>query len=195
MSMCNVICVTNRRLAGDDFLGQIRKVAGAGVSGIILREKDLDEPAYEKLAEQVQRICGEAGAPFFVHTYGNAARRLGVRRLHMPGPAFFAMTEPEKKDFDVIGVSVHSPEEAAAAERAGASYVTAGHVFATDCKKGLEPRGLSFLEEVCRTVQIPVYAIGGIDPGNAGDCIRAGAAGVCLMSSLMKAKDPVVFLS
>ena len=104
------------------------------------------------------------------------------------------MPETEKEQFREIGVSVHSAEEAAQAEAAGASYVTAGHVFRTDCKKDLAPRGLSFLEEVCRAVRIPVYAIGGITPENAGDCLAAGAAGICLMSSLMQAVEPVKLL-
>ena len=48
------------------------------------------------------------------------------------------------------------------AERLGATYVTAGHIFTTDCKKGLPPRGLDFLKNVCDAVTIPVYGIGGI---------------------------------
>lgn len=48
------------------------------------------------------------------------------------------------------------------AEQLGASYLTAGHIYATDCKRGLPPRGLGFLKEVCREVSIPVYGIGGI---------------------------------
>ena len=65
--------------------------------------------------------------------------------------------------FKVIGTSVHSVEDAIKAEQLGATYMTAGHIFATDCKKGLPPRGLDFLKNVCDTVQIPVYAIGGIN--------------------------------
>lgn len=182
--------MTNRHLAGDDFLGQLQKAAQAGVEGIILREKDLDEQAYEELAARVKAVCEEAQVPLILHTYVNAAKRLGIRRIHLPLHQFLMLTEQEKKGFQVIGVSTHSVEEAKAAKLAGASYVTAGHVFATDCKKGLAPRGLSFLAEVCQAVEIPVYAIGGISPDNAAACMGAGARGVCLMSSLMKAENP-----
>ena len=72
------------------------------------------------------------------------------------------------------------------AERAGATYVTAGHIYATDCKKGLPGRGLDFLKKVCAAVQIPVYAIGGINEMNADACIEAGADGVCMMSGYMR---------
>ena len=71
----------------------------------------------------------------------------------------------------------------------GCSYITAGHIFATDCKRGLPGRGPEFLAEVCRTVDIPVYGIGGISPENIREVRAAGAAGACLMSSLMTAED------
>lgn len=89
-------------------------------------------------------------------------------------------------DFDLIGVSVHSVEEAIFAEKMGADYVTAGHIFLTDCKKGLAARGLPFLKNVCESVGIPVYAIGGITPDHVDDVLGAGAAGFCVMSGIMR---------
>lgn len=85
----------------------------------------------------------------------------------------------------MIGVSVHSAEEAVMGERMGAGYVTAGHVFLTECKKGLPARGLPFLRSVCESVRIPVYAIGGITPDRVNDVLDAGAAGFCVMSGIM----------
>ena len=99
---------------------------------------------------------------------------------------FMEMPEEQKQKFLVRGVSVHSVEDARLAEQCGATYLTAGHVFVTDCKKGLAPRGLDFLHEVCSSVKIPVYAIGGINDKNAASCIREGAAGVCVMSGYMR---------
>lgn len=88
----------------------------------------------------------------------------------------------------VIGTSVHSLEEALEAERLGASYVTAGHIFPTECKPGLEPRGLEFLQKICEGVKIPVYAIGGIHPDNLEKIAQTGAAGACMMSEFMRAE-------
>lgn len=88
----------------------------------------------------------------------------------------------------VIGTSVHSLEEALEAERLGASYVTAGHIFSTECKPGLEPRGLTFLQKICEGVKIPVYAIGGIHPDNLEKIAQTGAAGACMMSEFMRAE-------
>lgn len=81
------------------------------------------------------------------------------------------------RHFSTVGASVHSPEEAREAQALGADYVTAGHVFATDCKRGLEPRGLEFLRETVNAVSIPVFAIGGISAENVKAVRKAGAAG------------------
>jgi len=186
--------VTNRRLVEKDFLEQLEKIAAAGVDAIILREKDLDIQAYEKLAGYAAKICKGYQVPLVLHTYAEAAERIGIRRIHLSGRDLESLNVYRRSCFEHMGVSVHSAEEAVAAWKAGASCLTAGHIFATDCKKGVLPRGLSFLEEVCRSVRIPVYAIGGISPENAQSCIQAGAAGICLMSSLMKAENPGDFL-
>ena len=113
-------------------------------------------------------------------------------------------TQPCKNTFDyqqffkIIGTSVHSVEDAIKAEQLGATYMTAGHIFATDCKKGLPPRGLAFLKNVCNAVQIPVYAIGGINIASNDDndsdlnvprlaeVMECGAAGGCIMSGMMR---------
>lgn len=189
MSMCKVICVTNRKLAGESFVSRIEKAVKAGVGAVILREKDLSEEKYEELAGKIKPICDSGRVPLVLHTYPSAARRLGVMRLHLSFNAYMELSGEEKKDFEKIGVSVHSLQEAKAAEEKGAAYVIAGHIFATDCKKGVPPRGLDYLKEICQGVKIPVYAIGGITSENAKQCIDAGAAGVCMMSSLMRADD------
>lgn len=155
----------------------------AGIKRIILREKDLAEEEYTALAKRILAVCEENGAELIIHNYPNAARALGVRRVHLP---FHLLTKELTAEFDTVGCSVHSVEEAKAAEEMGCSYITAGHIFATDCKKGVPPRGLEFLSEVCRSVNIPVYAIGGISPENMPLALEAGAAGVCVMSTLMR---------
>ena len=87
-----------------------------------------------------------------------------------------------------IGVSVHSAEEAREAVRLGTSYLTAGHIFATDCKKGVPPRGLEFLKGICELAPVPVYGIGGIrlDPEQIREVLAQGAAGACIMSQMMR---------
>ena len=84
-------------------------------------------------------------------------------------------TDNYQQFFKVIGTSVHSVEDAIKAEQLGATYMTAGHIFATDCKKGLPPRGLDFLKNVCDAVEIPVYAIGGINIASSDDSTASNA--------------------
>ena len=83
-------------------------------------------------------------------------------------------------------MSIHSLDEAKEVENLGASYLVAGHIFETDCKKGLKPRGLKFIEDLSSTLTIPIFAIGGIDEKNSQSVINSGAFGVCMMSNLMK---------
>ena len=66
--------------------------------------------------------------------------------------------------------------------------LTAGHIYVTDCKKGLAPRGLGFLKDVCSTVNVPVYAIGGIkfDEKQWEELKQNGASGGCIMSGMME---------
>ena len=182
----NIICVTNRSLCKGDFFERIEKIASSGVTAIILREKDLSESEYSDLAKKFTEICEKRKVEAILHTYVDIAIELGVRSIHLPLPVFKDLSGEKKSFFRKIGVSCHSVEDAAAAEKLGASYITFGHVFATDCKKGLEPRGLDALKNVCKAVKIPVYAIGGIDKQNIGSVIEAGTVGACIMSGFMK---------
>lgn len=183
--MFEIIAVTNRALCENDFLVQLKKVAEAGVAAVILREKDMPSIQYALLAREAAAICKSAGTAFTPHFFVDTARDLGLRRIHLP----LHMLEAQaglRADFDVIGVSVHSLEQAQRAEELGAAYITAGHVFATDCKKGVEPRGISWLEEFCHNTAIPVYAIGGISAENVRAVRDAGASGACVMSGFMR---------
>ncbi len=129
-----------------------------------------------------------------MHTYYKVAKELNCKKIHLP--LHVLKSNPNiYKDFDEVGVSIHSVSEAIEAINLGATYITAGHIFATDCKKDLPPRGLSFLSEVCSSVNIPVYAIGGISPANAEKAINAGAEGVCIMSGLMTCESSKLFIS
>ncbi|SCJ58442.1 Regulatory protein tenI [uncultured Clostridium sp.] len=186
--MFKLICVTARDLCQEDFLQRIEKLACSRVDEIILREKDLDETAYRALADKVLPLCRRGGVPCTLHTYPRAAENLGLNRLHMPLPLL--MEQPElRSEFDVLGTSVHSLEQARSAQELGVDYVTAGHIFPTDCKKGLPPRGPQWLREICRAFNGPVYAIGGIDEGNILSVRQAGASGACIMSGLMACED------
>ena len=184
--MFKVICVTQMS-AAEDFFSQLEKICAAGIDRVILREKTLSESEYEAIAERTAEICGRYGVPLSLHTFVNAAKRLGCMDIHL---SFSDFSAGLSEGFETVGVSVHSIEEAVFVQSRGAAYITAGHIFPTDCKKGLPPRGVDFLREICTEVHIPVYAIGGITPENIHLVKASGAAGVCVMSGLMKAGEP-----
>ena len=84
-----------------------------------------------------------------------------------------------------VSASVHAVEEAILAQSWGIDELIAGHIFDTDCKKGIPGRGISFLEEVCKSVEIPVYAIGGMNEDRMNIVCNVGAKGICMMSQYM----------
>lgn len=200
--MSDVIAVTSRRLCIRPLTEQIERICRLSPKAIILREKDLPESEYALLAEEIMKICSRYGVPCILHTFVETAEKLNCPAIHLPLPLLrrYRAEESEQEEkvkleerFSVIGTSVHSVEEAVEAEKLGATCITAGHVYATDCKKGLPPRGLPFLQAVCENVSIPVYAIGGIqmdgkqiNQKQMDEILSCGAKGGCVMSGMMK---------
>lgn len=189
MCMSDILCVTNRKLCQEDFLTRIERIAACCPAGIILREKDLSPEAYKELAAQVMEICARYDVCCILHSFVNVATELQAEAIHLPLHILRTMTQEEKSHFSILGASCHSIDDALEAQVLGCIYITAGHVFKTDCKKGLPGRGLFFLQDVCKAVSIPVYGIGGINDTNISQVRAAGTAGACLMSSLMAAED------
>lgn len=176
------------------FLRQLERIAAACPRQIILREKDMAAADYEALLLQCQAICDAFGVPLFAHTFVDAANHAGTKKIHLPLPVLIKLGR-RPDGFEIVGTSIHSLEEGRKAEHLGADYVTAGHIFDTDCKRGLPGRGLDFLKTVCSGISLPVFAIGGITPGNMARVMACGAAGGCMMSSLMTAPNPKQYLA
>ena len=181
-----MIAITSRKLCRRPFLEQLRMVAEAGPEMIILREKDLPHEEFVALARDCIAICEASGTMLSVNSDVAAARELGVQCVHLP---MDVLRGTDVSGFGLVGASVHSAAEAEEAESLGADYLIAGHVFPTACKRG-EPRGPGFLKDVCSSVDIPVYGVGGVTPENYGRVISSGASGAAAMSSVMISDDP-----
>ncbi|MCD8357341.1 MAG: thiamine phosphate synthase [Clostridia bacterium] len=179
-----LICVTHRKLCREPFLTRLERIASQHPYCIVLREKDLSESEYEALARDCLSICEKYDVPLNINSFLGVARRIGCKGIHLP---FHVLMEQKDhlSDFDRIGVSLHSPEEAAQLAGTPATYVQAGHIFPTDCKAGLPPRGLDFLKSVCEATTVPVFGIGGIHAERYPAVLQSGAAGACIMSGLM----------
>lgn len=186
-----LIYITNRKLCRDrdDFLKRIEELASGKPYAIMLREKDLSESGYETLAAQVKEICAAHGTPLLINQNINTALKLNLPAIHLSMQNLREYRN-ELSSFTQIGASVHSLEEALEAQELGVHYLIAGHIFATNSKKGLPPRGLSFLEEICQHSQVPVFAIGGITKDKVKDILLTGAKGMCIMSEAMTCESP-----
>lgn len=182
-----VIAVTNRKLCKDCFAERVQKILSAEPFLVILREKDLSDSEYEKLARNIISDKDKYKQILSLNRPGIAAK-LGIGNVHLTIHDLRENGRPE--GIKRVGTSVHSADEAKEAQTLGADYLIAGHIYATDCKKGVPPRGIDFLREVVSSVQIPVFAIGGICEENFREPLENGAKGVCLMSEFMTCGKP-----
>jgi thiamine-phosphate pyrophosphorylase len=194
-----IICyVTDRKSLGDGesgagVLGRIRVAAAAGVDWVQIREKDLS--GLELLGLAREAVAERAGARVIVNDRVDVALAAGAAGVHLGRESLAARDVVSwcrgghaPADF-FVGVSCHSLEEARAAEEAGAAYIFFGPVFDTPSKRRMnEPQGVARLGEICRVVAIPVLAIGGVSEENAGECIRAGAAGIAAIRMFQEAR-------
>ena len=195
--------ISNRKLCANENLEkQIEKTFSAYQRKIILenfeivaltlREKDLYKNEYLKLVEKIYPICQKYRIDLILHQNYDLRldNKYNIKGLHLSYNTFKSLNKNIReeliKKYKKIGVSIHSIDEAKEVENLGATYIVAGHIFKTDCKKDLEPRGLKFIQELSLILTIPIFAIGGINQENSHLVINSGAFGVCMMSSLMK---------
>jgi thiamine-phosphate pyrophosphorylase len=130
---------------------------------------------------------GELGATFVVNDDVQAAIALGADGVHLGRED--AGAEAATSAGLMLGTSAASVEEAKAGAGLGAAYIGAGPVWETPTKPDADPPiGLEGLAEICEAVSVPVIAIGGIDAGNASDCIDAGAFGVAVVRAAADAR-------
>ena len=198
-----ILCyVTDRKnlvaeAAGDDcalLLKRIAAAASAGIDWIQIREKDLEDREYslltrEALLQTKRSTQGGGSAPrILVNDRLDVALTEHASGVHL-GERSLPVQEVRKGiaatpghsagDTFLVGVSCHSVEGAMSAARAGADYIFFGPIFTTPSKAEFgAPQGLARLAEICRSVTIPVLAIGGITLEKAPACIAAGAAGI-----------------
>lgn len=191
MSELPLIAVTDSAVCPRPLSEQIERLAKLPElrpQAVILRAKSLDKAAYRTLATEAQQSCEATSIPLILHSDWQLARELGISMLHLPLALLQQISEYERTYFTWLSTSVHSVEEAQEAQALGATVLIAGHIYATQCKAGLAPRGLGFLQAVCSAVKLPIYAIGGIgfDASQHAELLANGASGACVMSAYMR---------
>ena len=172
-----------------------REIAEAAIRGgataVQLRMKDEPARRIVEAARQIAPLCRAAGVTFIVNDRADVAMIAGADGVHVGQDDLPAGTVRVLAGRDtVIGVSAATAGEAVAAERAGADYLGVGAVFATATKADAGPPvGLDRLREIRLAVRLPVVGIGGITADNAAAVIRAGAAGVAVITAVTLADD------
>ena len=185
-----IIGITNRLLCKNDFFEQIQNVCKQNLYALILREKDLNDKTYEEFAVKCNDICKENNVLLFINTKINVAQKLKIKNVQVSFENFIINKE-SLNSFDTVAVSVHSLSEALTVQKFVEEtnqniFLIAGHIFETDCKKGVQPRGIKFLKEICDNVDLPIFAIGGINENTIKQLKNIKIEGVCLMSAFMK---------
>jgi len=173
-----------------------RQLLGAAPCCLQLRAKEAGARAFAAAARRMLPLCRAAGVPFCVNDRLDVALAVGADVVHLGqddlplADALRVRVVAGRPDL-VVGLSTHNPGQAVAAASAGADYIGFGPVFATSSKLNPDPVvGLSQLSDICRTVSVPVVAIGGIAPAQAGLLAQAGASAAAIISAVNNAPDP-----
>ena len=185
--------VTDRPLARGRLLEQVVEAALRGGATVIqLREKEASTREFIVLGRRLQELCRARQVPLIINDRLDVALAIEADGVHvgqddMPVALARRFLGPDR----ILGATASTPQEARQAEADGADYLGCNAVFYTPTKTDTgTPLGIEGFRRLVQTVSIPVVAIGGIKATNAAELIRAGAAGVAVVSAVMAADDP-----
>lgn len=183
--------VTDRTWTGERTLyQQVEDALKGGVTCVQLREKEMEEAAFLQEAKEICALCRRYGVPFIVNDNVDIAIACGADGIHV-GQEDMAAGEVRRRAGDgmILGVSVHTVEEAREAVRNGADYLGLGAVFPTSTKTDVSQMPNETLRAICDAVDVPVVAIGGINKETIGKLSGSGVDGAALVSAIFSAAD------
>ena len=193
MSRPELHVITDTALRPGRTHAEIARAAFAGGADVVqLRDKRATAAELVTLARELVAIARDAGRELVVNDHLPVALAAGAHGLHLgpqdlpPDVARRSGRRPRR-----LGGSARTIERARELWLAGCDYLGVGPVYGTATKAGLPPAiGLGRIEEIAASVPLPVFGIGGIDASNAAGVIRAGAAGIAVVSCVAGAEDP-----
>ena len=183
--------VTDRTWVGRQTLPeQVEAALKGGATCVQLREKELDGAAFLEEAKVLAALCRRYGVPLIINDNVEVALASGADGVHV-GQDDLTVEQVRRLAGDrlIVGVSAHSVEQALAAQAGGADYLGVGAVFATATKSDAHVLPRETLAEICRAVDIPVVAIGGIGEDNLLQLAGTGVDGAALVSAIFSAPD------
>lgn len=184
--------VTDRRWLADDetLYMQVEKAIAGGVSFVQLREKELARDLFLEEAKEIKELCRKHNIPFVINDNVDIAIAMDADGVHVGQSDMEAGDVREKLGPDkIIGVSAQTVEQAKLAEKRGADYLGVGAVFATGSKEDAVEVDFRTLKDICRAVNIPVIAIGGIGADNVKELAGSGICGIAVISAIFAQKD------
>jgi len=184
------VLVTSGLAAGRDPVETAAAAIRGGADIIQLREKTMLDGEFIALARRVCECCRTLGALFIINDRVHIAQLVDADGVHvgqddLPAADARRLVGSGK----IVGVSTHSPQQAAEAIMAGADYIGVGPVNATPTKPTTEPVGLEYVRYAAENVDIPWFAIGGIDETNAAEVSANGAGRMAVCSAVISAPD------
>ncbi len=183
--------VTDRMWTGKQTLyEQVEAALRGGVTCLQLREKTLSDDAFLKEAIEINALCKKYNVLFFINDNVEVAVKCKADGIHIGQEDMKAdkVRALVGKDM-IIGVSVHTVEEALDAVKNGADYLGVGAMFSTSTKLDADVLSMETLHDICHSVDIPVVAIGGLNKGNISSLAGSGINGVALVSAIFAAED------
>ena len=186
--------ITDKKLIPRDrFVSTVEEAIRGGASVVQLREKDTPEDEIIELGKSLLKVTAKYGVPLIINDSSELAKEIGADGVHLgkEDPAVAHAREVLGRD-KIIGVSCYGKiERGLNAERDGADYVAFGTPFYTPTKPDREPTSFDVLREAVSKIKtIPIFAIGGIYPENAGAVLETGVDGIAVITAVFGADDP-----
>jgi len=174
-----------------DLEGLLRAALTGGADIVQLREKELGRTEIERVAGTFRRVADTFSALFIVNDDPELARSCDADGVHVGQGDVSAEQARELLGPDaVVGLSTHSEEQIAASAERPVDYISVGPIWETPTKEGRPAVGLDLIRHADAHAPHPFFAIGGIDPGNAGEVVGAGAQRLCAVRAIRDAADP-----
>ncbi|MGN0486321.1 MAG: thiamine phosphate synthase [Acutalibacteraceae bacterium] len=189
--MLLLYAVTDRSWVGKQTLyEQVEDALKGGVTIVQLREKELPEEEFIREALEIKELCHRYHVPLIINDNVEVALKSGADGIHVgiEDAPVSLIRQKVPADF-IIGATAKTPEQAKAAEKAGADYLGVGAVFPSPTKKNALRITTDQLKNICDSVSIPAAAIGGISLENISALSGGGMDGVAVVSAIFAAED------